>query len=165
MQRNLKFKAMQLNYLGIFVLFFKSALKDIDIFATNLSCLSSGTGKVCKSFSSCWSCLSICLRLFSRFSAETKIHNIHSVNMLNKNHCFQNTQVRTLPKSAYYIVNSEIKAHWTNYNARWGGHSTTFSSPHLCRFLILIRCMLFECCILICFYAQGFALQLILCFK
>lgn len=146
MQRYLKLKAMQLHYLGIFNLlcFFKSAFKDIDIFATNLSCLSSGTGKVFKSFSSCWSCLSICLRLFSRFSAETKIQNIHSVNTVNKTHSFQNARVKTLPKSTQYIVNSDIKAHWTNYNARWGGHSTMFSSPHLCRFLILTGFMLFE---------------------
>lgn len=52
-----------------------ACVKDIAIFVRNMSFGSSGEAKVSRSRSSCCSCLSICLRLFSRFSADTKTHS------------------------------------------------------------------------------------------
>lgn len=49
-----------------------ACVKDIAILVKNMSLGSSGEEKVSRSLSSCSSCFSICLRLFSRFSADTE---------------------------------------------------------------------------------------------
>lgn len=71
-----------------------ACVKDIAIFVRNMSFGSSGEAKVSRSRSSCCSCLSICLRLFSRFSADTETHSrtsrpkwhLHLVKSTQKKH-------------------------------------------------------------------------------
>lgn len=58
--------------------------KDMTILVKNMSRGSSGEEKVSRSFSSCSSCLSICLRLFSRFSAETERYAHTETHNMNK---------------------------------------------------------------------------------
>lgn len=71
-----------------------ACVKDIAIFVRNMSFGSSGEAKVSRSRSSCCSCLSICLRLFSRFSADTETHSRTS-----------------RPKWHLYLVKSTQKKH------------------------------------------------------
>lgn len=74
--------------------FMHACVKDIAIFVRNMSFGSSGEAKVSRSRSSCCSCLSICLRLFSRFSADTETHSrtsrpkwhLHLVKSTQKKH-------------------------------------------------------------------------------
>lgn len=70
-----------------------ACVKDIAILVKNMSLGSSGEEKVSRSLSSCSSCLSICLRLFSRFSADTDTHT--RISRHTHTHTFATAHINT----------------------------------------------------------------------
>ena len=90
--------------------------KDIAILVKNMSLGSSGEEKVSRSLSSCSSCLSICLRLFSRFSAETDTHTHTHSDARARTHTFAAAHRNTPTCQGNVKTEAERGQHGYRYN-------------------------------------------------
>lgn len=108
-----------------------ACVKDIAILVKNMSLGSSGEEKVSRSLSSCSSCLSICLRLFSRFSADTDTHtrisrhtHTHICNSTHKHtHVPRKCEERSRERTTQLQVQSYALLFWGSESIREKQHT------------------------------------------